>query len=293
MSILKKIKNIITFRKYRKKPSRIENHIKDLREIILSYQTKLLQLNHKNKLNSYGKKCFSQTDEDGITIEILKRIDAINNGTFVEFGVGDGTENNTLILKALGWDGCWIGSEELIIDSKNTRNFSFINQFVTLKNIIPLIKEGLNIIEKDKVDVISFDLDGNDYYLLDELLKNNFKPKLFIVEYNAKFPPPVKWKIDYNENHVWEEDDYYGASLSSLNDLFEQNDYQLICCNAHTGANAFFIRKEYKHLFEDVPKKIEDIYVEPRYYLHSRDPVTKLNYFGHVRSIKTINKLFK
>ena len=53
--------------KYRKKPSRIENHIKDLREIILSYQTKLLQLNHKNKLNSYGKKCFSQTDEDGIT----------------------------------------------------------------------------------------------------------------------------------------------------------------------------------------------------------------------------------
>ena len=293
MSILKKIKNIITFRKRRKKPSRIENHIKDLREIILSYQTKLLQLNHKNKLNSYGKKCFSQTDEDGITIEILKRIDAINNGTFVEFGVGDGTENNTLILKALGWDGCWIGAEELIIDSKNTRNFSFINQFVTLKNIIPLIKEGLNIIEKDKVDVISLDLDGNDYYLLDELLKNNFKPKLFIVEYNAKFPPPVKWKIDYNENHVWEEDDYYGASLSSLNDLFEQNDYQLICCNAHTGANAFFIKKEYKHLFEDVPKKIEDIYVEPRYFLHSRDPVTKLNYYGHVRSIKTINKLFK
>ena len=36
------------------------------------------------------------------------------------------------------------------------------------------IEKKLQKIEKDKVDVISLDLDGNDYYLLDELLKNNF-----------------------------------------------------------------------------------------------------------------------
>ena len=48
------------------------------------------------------KKCFSQTDEDGITIEILRRIGCLEKGTFAEFGPGDGMENNTLILKSLG-----------------------------------------------------------------------------------------------------------------------------------------------------------------------------------------------
>lgn len=284
MGIFKKIKNIITFKKYRNKPSRIEKHIKDIREMILSHQSKSLQQNHKNPLNAYGQKCFSQTDEDGITIEILKRIKLINKGVFAEFGVGRGTENNTLILKAQGWKGFWVGNEKLAISYKESESFHYIKDYVTLNNIISLVQKGLKSISKDKVDVVSFDLDGNDYYLIEALLKNNFKPKLFIVEYNAKFPPPIKWIMKYNNAHIWEKDDYFGASLSSFNDLFERNEYKLICCNSQTGANAFFIKKEFFYLFDDVPKKIEDIYVEPRYFLHTK--------FGHSQSLKTINRFF-
>ena len=39
-------------------------------------------------MNSYGKKGFSQTDEDGITLEIIKRM-GIKKGIFAEFGAGD------------------------------------------------------------------------------------------------------------------------------------------------------------------------------------------------------------
>jgi hypothetical protein len=65
--------------------------------------------------------------------------------------------------------------------------------------------------------------------------------KLFIVEYNAKFPPPIEFQIDYDPRHTWAHDDYYGASLSSFDRLFSRFGYRLVCCNAHTGANAFFV----------------------------------------------------
>lgn len=293
---MKKLKhtilNILTLGGYkrRKRPTKLENYIKDIRELTLNYQTKELQNKHKNPLNKYGKKCFSQTDEDGITIEILRRIGCLENGYFAEFGPGDGMENNTLILKSLGWKGFWIGGENLTIKVKSNERFSFIREFISLKNIIELTLKGKEEINCDDLDVISFDLDGNDLFLVDELLKNNFKPKLFIVEYNGKFPPPIKWNMNYNEKHIWDGSDYYGASLATFNELFEKNDYKLICCNSHTGSNAFFIKKEYLKLFDDVPKNIEDLYVSPRYFLHN---VYGSHSFSHPQSVKTINKLFE
>ena len=292
---MKKIKeillNLFTLGGYkrRKRPTRLDNYAKDLRELTLNFQTQKLQKDHKNPLNKFGKKCFSQTDEDGITIEILRRIGCLAKGTFAEFGPGDGMENNTLILKSLGWKGFWVGGEDLVIDLKKNKNFSFFKEFVSLKNIIKLTSNGVSDIKSSNIDVISFDLDGNDLYFVSELLKNQFKPKLFIVEYNSKFPPPVKWSIKYDENHIWDGSDYYGASLASFNELFEKNDYFLTCCNSHTGSNAFFVKKEFKHLFEDVPKNINDIYVPPRYFLHN---VYGSNSYGHHQSVKTINKLF-
>ena len=197
--------------------------------------------------------------------------------------------HHTLILKSLGWKGFWIGGENLTIKVKSNERFSFIREFISLKNIIELTLKGKEEINCDDLDVISFDLDGNDLFLVDELLKNNFKPKLFIVEYNGKFPPPIKWNMNYNEKHIWDGSDYYGASLATFNELFEKNDYKLICCNSHTGSNAFFIKKEYLKLFDDVPTDIEDIYVAPRYFLHN---VYGSYSFSHPQSVKTVNKIF-
>ena len=284
MKLLKKIRDFISFRNYRKRNNRIESYLKDIRELILNDQQDLTINKSKNPLNKYGKKIFSQSDEDGITIEIIKRINCLNEGIFVELGVGDGTENNTLILKALGWKGFWIGNEKLKIDYANSKDFSYICSFVDLENVIDLLKKGLSSIGENLIDVISLDLDGNDYYFLKKIIENNFRPKLFIVEYNAKFPPPVKWKIEYEKDHKWKGDDYFGASLSTYNDFFEKNGYKLICCNAHTGANAYFIKKEFINLFQDVPDEIDDLYMKPRYLLN--------NYLRFPISLKTINKFF-
>jgi hypothetical protein len=237
----------------------------------------------KNPLNRFGAKYFSQGDEDGLTLEIVKRL-GIKNGTFAELGVGNGFENNTLILLASGWRGFWIGGEDLAFNHKlNPRRFSFLNAWVSLENVTSLIKLGLESHGIRTLDVLSLDLDGNDYYLVREILKVGILPKLFILEYNAKFPPPIRWTIKYDANHSWDVTDYQGASLAIFAELLSEFSYTLVCCNTATGANAFFVKNEYLSHFADVPKSIDDIFIECRYQVFKR--------WGHPPSPKTVERM--
>ena len=259
-----------------------ENEIKDLL-LYLVWKEKVI--NAKNPLNRYGAKYFSQTDEDGITLEIIDRI-GLKKGVYAEFGVGDGSENNTLILIANRWKGFWVGSEKLFFNyDGRLKNFVYLREWITKENIVELSKKGLYYLDKNKIDVVSIDLDGNDYYFVDELLKNGIKPELFIVEYNAKFPPYIKFKIDYDPNNSWIRDDYFGASLTSFVDLFKKYGYMLVCCNSHSGANAFFVRSVYKDMFKDVPHNLNHIYQNIQYITYES--------FGHKPSPRTIEQLLK
>jgi len=270
----------------RRKKRLLVEYLKESTDLTLAFQTHTLQQAHPNPLNKFGAKTFSQADEDGITVEILRRISSLDGGTFAEFGVGDGTENNTLILKALGWNGFWVGGEEIAFEVKQSEDkFSFFREWVTIDNIIEIVKKGTANLGVNNIDVISLDFDGNDLYFAEKLLTNGFTPKLFIIEYNAKFIPPIKWSIDYDAQHIWQGDDYMGASLAIINELFDKHGYLLVCCNSHTGANAFFVRGEFAKYFNDVPTDIRAIYVPPRYALIKR--------FGHKPSIKTIANLFR
>ncbi|MCP9792178.1 hypothetical protein KBZ20_16770 [Vulcanococcus limneticus Candia 3F8] len=260
--------------------------LSDTRDLRLYDETRKAQLAHSNPLNAFGKKCFSQTDEDGITIEILRRIGCLDNGTYAEYGVGDGTENNTLILAALGWRGFWVGGETLRPDINDGRgsNFQYAKEWITLDNIHDISSQCLQRLERKTIDVISLDLDGNDIHFMRSLLKVGHRPKLLIVEYNAKFPPPVEFEIAYDPKHVWQGDDYFGASLTSFVKEFHKFDYQLVCCNSHTGSNAFFVDSAYANYFKDVPPDLDSIYVGPRYALYTK--------FGHPASIDTIERIF-
>lgn len=259
--------------------------VRELRDLVIAHDAYIRQYAHPNPINRYGAKCFSQSDEDGITMEILGRMGAVQDGVFAEFGVGNGTENNTLVLKALGWRGFWVGGEPLAFDVRQAEDrFSFTQAWVTLENVVKLAEDGRRRLKSKSIDVLSIDLDGNDFYLVQALLASGIAPKLFIVEYNARFPPPVKWKIDFDPSHTWKGDDYFGASLACFVELFEGSGFRLVCCNGHTGANAFFVREEFESSFADVPKDVRDIYVPPWYYLRAA--------YGHPPSRRTVAKLF-
>jgi hypothetical protein len=252
-------------------------------DFLLSMKWATIVRELKNPLNRFGAKFFSQSDEDGITLEILRRL-GLKNGTFLELGVGDGTENNTLVLLSIGWRGAWISGEELAFDPHiNPRRLSYIKAWVSLENLNALVSQALGDIGVSDVDVLSVDLDGNDFYFTDALLKT-LHPKLVIVEYNAKFPPPARWSIKYDPDFRWDgTDDYQGASLCSFCDLLAQFNYTLICCNAATGVNAFFVKNDSLSAFRDVPQDINNIFINRQYELPTR--------FGHDTSPKTIEQM--
>src|SRR5216117_3899221 len=79
-----------------------------LRDMYIQDRWARKQAAARNPLLKLGRKYFSQNDEDGILLEILRRL-GIDNGVFVELGVGTGLENNTLILLMSGWQGVWLG----------------------------------------------------------------------------------------------------------------------------------------------------------------------------------------
>jgi len=259
----------------------------DLRDVLLSDAVRAREAEHPNPLTRFGRQCFSQSDEDGITLEILRRTGITNPGIFAEFGVGNGLQNNSLILAALGWNGLWVGDEALAFDFSDIspRRLNFQRTRITRDNIVDLAHSGLAALHVDNVDVISCDLDGNDLHFVEALLESGLKPGLFIVEYNAKFPPPVRFTIAYDADHRWQHDDYFGASLCSFVDLFARFGYMLVCCNAHTGANAFFVEERYREHFGDVPDAVGDIFVAPHQHL--------LNRHGQPTSPKTVRQLFR
>lgn len=217
------------------------------------------------RLERYGYRTYSQNDEDGILQEVLRRLE-IERGSFVEFGVEDGTQNNTLLLLVRDWKGLWIEADERACSSIKTRfrerlntgQLQITHDFVTSENINRLIRaSGLQ-----DADVLSIDIDGNDYWIWDAI---DINAPCVIIEYNAKFRPPVKWVVPYDPRHVWDGTDNFGASLASLDELAARKGYTLVgCCLA--GVNAFFVRND---LLKDrfAAGGSAQLYNPPRYYL--------------------------
>ncbi len=201
-----------------------------------------------NPLLRCGEKHFSQFDEDGILLETLRRLE-LASGRFIEIGVGDGTENNTLVLMAHGWRGQWIGGEPLAWQPSGKR-LTFTQAFVTAESVCGLVSGDC--------DVLSLDIDGNDYWVARALL-GRMAPRVLIVEYNARCPPPVRFVMPYDPEHRWDGSDYFGASLAAWSELLGGFGYRAVCCS-YQGTNAFFVRTSDSARFADVPVALDRLY---------------------------------
>jgi hypothetical protein len=198
-----------------------------------------------------GYKVFSQGDEDGIIQALLDGLPPEQlSHTAIEIGCGDGRENNTHLLLLKGFRVCWLDGnpaniatirQELGMEGESKGRLMVSESFVTRDNIAGLIDRFCTFLGTTEPDFFSLDIDGNDLYVLGRAMET-FRPKIVCVEYNGKFPPPLKLSIRYNPQHEWSGDDYQGASLQAFCDLL--SDYELVCCNI-LGSNAFFVEKRF------------------------------------------------
>jgi hypothetical protein len=259
---------------------RVIDYISESRDVLISLNTSERYRQSKNSFNHYGGSFFSQGDEDGYTLEILSRINLADK-SFIEFGVGDGSENNTLILKAQGYRGAWVDAiENTKLGEIDSPEFHYYQNRVDSLNILQIL-EDFNHRLNSKPAVMSIDLDGNDYWLWKVILEAGYRPDLAIAEYNARFPIPIKWVMPEDSQHTWSGGDYFGASLQSLSNLFAKFGYTPIVCSIN-GSNVFFVRDEHLHKF---PEKCElkSVFQDPFFIFRK----TK----GHNVSAKTVESI--
>ena len=199
-------------------------------------------------LQRFAESHYSQNGEDGMIREALRRL-RINSPKFIEIGASDGMENCTRNLLENGSSGLWVeGSPDLAASATERFRDSpvdIVQCFVTVDNILATIESSEKV--ASGFDVLVMDTDGNDWWLLQKIL-GVYTPSLVVAEYNAAFGPTQEWVMPYDPTHVWRQDRYYGASLTSYDKLMRRFGYRLIGCDP-TGVNAFWVQKSQKSKF--------------------------------------------
>jgi hypothetical protein len=239
-----------------------------------------------NEINNYEYKKTSQNNEDGIIEFIFDRI-GLKKINFVEIGF-DFYQNNSLNFLGKVNKGLFIdGSEDKVIKLKSIitllypfNNIGVIKKFIDRENLNSIIDDHFH--NDEEIDFFSIDVDGNDYYLFENL---KVRPKVICIEYNFWYGPFIKCSVPYDKNFIWETGSTYsGASLNSLCELAKRKGYYLIALESHC-VNAFFIRSDLKNNFEIIdnikyfrtPKyySIDEIEKNKKLLLENK----KINYF--------------
>jgi len=223
------------------------------------------------RLLRYGFKVYSQSDEDGIIQEIFRRI-GVTNRTFVEFGVENGTECNSVKLLLEGWNGFWIeASKQHVLDIQNHfgpflahGKLKLSENLITADNINSIFK---NAGTTGEIDLLSIDIDYNDYWVWKAITEIN--PRVVVIEYNATLRPPMSLVVPYDPSRMWDGTNYFGASLEAMVRLGREKNYRVVGCN-YSGANAFFVRHDVAgdHFLD--PATSEEHYEPPRYFYASQ-----------------------
>ncbi len=221
--------------------------------------------NYKNEYNqgnrwllNYKKDVYSQYGEDGIIEEIFKLMPDLDQWC-VEFGANDGincSNTHNLILNknysAVKIEASKKIFRKLKINYYNQKNVYLINKFVTFdgNNKLDIILSETPISEN--FDLLSIDIDGNDFHIWDSL--NNYRPKVVIIEFNPTIPNHVLFCNPKNMKVT------QGSSLATINELAKRKRYELI---AVTEANAIYVDEKYFHLFgieNNSPDELRDIH---------------------------------
>lgn len=195
-------------------------------------------------LSRYAANVTSQGGEDGI---IAKALSLLPERTCwcVEFGAWDGKlySNTYDLIKSWNYRGVFMEPDPVRFrDLQLTHGASgrhvLLNAFVGFSR-----SDGLDALLAKcdipkKFDLLSIDIDGNDYYVWETV--EEYRPSLVIIEYNPTLSNSALFvqKKSPEVNH--------GSSPASLVELARRKGYELI---AVTALNLLFVRAEHYSLY--------------------------------------------
>lgn len=209
--------------------------------------------NLKPTLADYRRNIFSQKGEDGILEKILECI-GVESKTCLEFGAWDGfhLSNTAHLWSNQGWKGLLIEGDkdrysELLVKTEPygcicVNNYVGVSKANCLEAILRETACDLSL------DVLSIDIDGNDYHIFKSL--KHLKPRVVIIEYNASIP------LEMDLFQAYDLKGNLGASVASMTRIAGEKGYFLA---ATTNTNCFFVRNELAHCLKDYDLSYERI----------------------------------
>lgn len=166
-----------------------------------------------------------------------------------------------------------------------------INEWITPESVLTLMAKANELM--GGVDLISLDIDGNDYWVARELDLSSVS--IIVVEYNPLFGAtssvsvPRNDKFDRTQEHSsWL---YFGASIRAWVDLFSPQGFRLVGTN-RAGNNAFFCRENDLNRIPLPRVDTQDLTIYTDWCVReSRDANEALNYLAGQYRIRAISQL--
>lgn len=187
------------------------------------------------RLSDHAKNVYSQSGEDGIIAAIFDAIGTTSRRC-IEFGAWDGFHlSNTAVLWMNGWSGVLIEGVreryEALVRNVTGYDCLALNYFVGTDGEAHLER----ILQRHDVpldaDLLSIDIDGDDYYALQSL--DRLRPRLIVCEYN----PTMPYYLDITSPRP----NRIGASATAIVRLGDEKGYRAV---AMTHSNVFLLRAD-------------------------------------------------
>jgi hypothetical protein len=197
---------------------------------------------------------FSQWGEDGILDYVLHRL-SISKPRILELGAGSFSECNSRFLAhnrnasvyAVDLrDDLPAGLEKTGLMWRNTLFCEVAT--ISSENVNQILTRAINSI--GGVDVLSIDLDGNDYWILRAINLHSFT--VVVLEYNPIFGSDYSLTVIEEEKSRYERHKsglLYGASFKAMINLMKAKDFVFIGTN-RVGNNAFFVKNGLESLLK-------------------------------------------
>lgn len=187
-------------------------------------------MNFVRDLYRHERKQYSQNGEDGV-IERLFEIFGVTNRYYVELGTESGEECNTRLLRERGWSG-------LMIDCDHEDDaIQLRRELITAENVNDVFAK---YDVPDHFDLLSIDIDGNDYWVW-KALASRYRPRVVVIEFNAGVPVELPVVMPYDANYRWRGELNCGQSLGALKKVSVAKGYSLIFASP---PNAFLVRRD-------------------------------------------------